>query len=348
MDAYVDALLREMDHYAREWSAGRTVASIFLGGGTPTTLPVSALETILDRCRNRFALEPDCEITLEANPATISPGFLSQLRNAGYHRISIGVQSFHDDELKLLDRVHSADEVDSTVAMARAEGFDNLSLDLMFALPGHTPERWRESLRRALAKDPEHLSTYNLTVEPGTVFEKLRRGGRLTLPPEDLQLELYQEAIHTLTAAGYRHYEISNFAKPGRECRHNLNYWNNGDFLGLGAGASMGLGGRRSKNFNLPSRYIREVLARGHAVESSESPTPREAMEETLMLGLRLLQGLPIRQFEDRFQTSFQTRFGKTAESLLQKGLITLDNERLALSHRGLFLADSVILEFFA
>jgi len=346
MGLYVAALLKELDHYAKGPVQDREVATIFLGGGTPTTLSAALLDDILKACRTRFQLSPDCEITLEANPATVSLDLLQAIRNSGYNRISIGVQSFHEDQLKLLERVHSLEEIHLTVATARQAGFDNLSLDLMFALPGQTLEQWRSNLEQALAKHPEHLSTYNLTIEPGTVFHKLHAQGKLTMPPEDFQLELYQETIQTLTAAGYQHYEISNFCKPGRECRHNLIYWNNGETLGLGAGASSYLNGTRFKNCNLPSRYIREVMDKGVAVEFEERLEPGKAMGETLMLGLRLLKGMAIDRFEERFDTSFDKAYGNVADSLLEKSLITMDNNRIALSQKGLYLADSVILEF--
>lgn len=348
MGVYVTALLKELDHYAKGPARDREIATIFLGGGTPTTLPAELLDAILKACRTRFKLPEDLEITLEANPATVSLDLLQAIKDSGYNRISIGVQSFHEDQLKLLERVHSVEEIHLTVATARQAGFDNLSLDLMFALPGQTLEQWESNLAQALAKHPEHLSTYNLTIEPGTAFHKLQAQGKLTMPPEDFQLELYQQTIRTLTAAGYQHYEISNFCKPGRESRHNLIYWNNGETLGLGAGASSYLNGTRFKNCNLPSRYIREIQDKGAAVEFAEKLEPQKAMGETLMLSLRLLEGMAIDRFEERFQTSFDKVYGNVVDSLLEKDLITVDRNRLALSPKGLFLADSVILEFIA
>ena len=348
MESYVTALLREMEHYSQGSAGERKIATIFLGGGTPTTLPIHWLEKILKNIRNCFRVSDNCEITFEANPATVSLEPLQRMRTAGYNRISIGVQSFHEHELKLLDRVHSVEEIHMTVERAREAGFDNLSLDLMFALPGQTMALWKDNLAQALAKNPEHLSTYNLTIEPETAFHTLQAKGKLTLPPDDFQLEFYKKSIQTLTGAGYQHYEISNFCKPGKQCQHNLIYWNNGDTLGLGAGASSYLGGSRFKNYNLPSRYIREIETEGTAVEFSEQLEPRRAMGETLMLGLRLREGMSIPPFEERFQTSFHKTYDQVISSLAEKNLITLDDNRIALSPKGLFLADSVILEFIA
>ncbi|NIQ03109.1 MAG: radical SAM family heme chaperone HemW, partial [Nitrospinaceae bacterium] len=239
MASYVRALLREIAHYSKA-AGNREVHTIFFGGGTPTTLPFADLARILEACRTYYHVPPDAEITCEANPATIPQADLSLLRSAGFNRLSVGVQSFDADELRLLERVHSVDEVDLTVERARQAGFDNLSLDLMFGLPGQTAEQWQDNLEQALGLCPEHISAYNLTIEPGTTFHKQQAQGRLIMPPDDCQRELFETTIDTLTGAGYGHYEISNYAKPGRQCRHNLNYWTGGEFIGLGAGASSG------------------------------------------------------------------------------------------------------------
>lgn len=348
MESYVAALLQEMHHYAQGSTAKKEVVTIFLGGGTPTTLPIHLLEAILKNIHSHFSVSADCEITFEANPATVALEPLQRMRSAGYNRISIGVQSFHAHELALLDRIHSVDEIHLTVDRAKEADFDNFSLDLMFALPGQTMPLWEDNISQALGKNPQHLSTYNLTIEPETAFHKLHSRGKLVMLPDDFQLEFYKKSIQTLTEAGYQHYEISNFCKPGKESRHNLIYWNNGETLGLGAGASSFLGGTRFKNCNLPSRYIREIENQGTAVEFSENLEPRQAMGETLMLGLRLLKGMAIQPFEERFQTSLDKVYGDVVSPLLQKNLITMDKNRIALSPQGLFLADSVILEFMA
>ncbi len=345
-DAYVAACLKEMAHRAQGFEAKPRLHSIFLGGGTPTTLPASSLEALLAACARHFDIDSNCEITVEANPATLTPEALKTLKLAGVNRISIGVQSFDADELKLLERIHDVADVHRTVESIQQAGFDNYSLDLMFALPGQSLEKWESHLQKALAFDPPHLSTYNLTIEPGTAFHKLHAQGKLKMPPEELQLAQYKKTIDVLKAAGYEHYEISNFCKPGKQCRHNLTYWHNADTLGLGAGAVSYLDGARFKNRNLPSRYIQEVEETGQAVEFAERLKPRQVMGETLMLGLRLLEGVPIGAFEKRFDTSFDTVYGETARDLMAKKLITLEGGRLALSPEGLYLADSVILEF--
>ena len=342
---YVDALLKELRSYAKK---EYTVTSVFMGGGTPTILLPSQLKQILNTVQQGFNLTPDCEITIEANPATIKLQSLQEIRKAGYNRISIGVQSFDQKELQLLERVHGEKEIHSTVHRARSANFENLSMDLIFALPGQTIEKWQSNLKQAIAKNPDHLSTYNLTIEPATAFFKLHKRGKLILPNEDIQLEMYETTIQTLKDAGYQHYEISNFAKPGMESQHNINYWNNGEYIGVGAGASSYLNGERFKNTNLPSNYIRELKAKKNAIEKRERLEPIHAMGETLMLGLRMLKGISVDAFERRFQVSFQKVYGKVLDPLLNQELITFNQNRIALSRKGLLLADSVILKFMA
>ena len=344
---YVEALLKELKFYSTSLKS-YSIPTVFVGGGTPTILPPLQLKNILDTVRQNFNLTSGCEITIEANPATIKLETLQKIRAAGYNRISIGVQSFDEKELQLLERVHNEEEIHSTVHRARSANFENLSMDLMFALPDQTIEKWQSHLKQAIAKNPDHLSTYNLTIEPATAFFKLHEKGKLCLPHEDIQLEMYKTTIQVLEDAGYSQYEISNFSKPGMESQHNINYWNNGEYLGVGAGASSYLNGERFKNINSPSISIREIETKANAIDTRERLEPLQAMGETLMLGLRLLKGISIDVFEKRFQVSFQKVYGKAVEPLLNQELITINQNRIALSRKGLFLADSVILKFMA
>ena len=346
MNHYIHALVAEMKHYAKTYSNTNIIRTIFLGGGTPTTLTVYQLERILKECVSEFTVASDAEITIEANPATIDIEQLKSIRQTGYNRISIGVQSFDKAELKLLDRAHGPEEIHSTVDRARKAGFDNLSLDLMFAVPNQSLSSWESNLNKALEKNPEHLSTYNLTIEQGTAFSKLQSNGKLIMPDDDHQLELYKRTIERLTKKGFHHYEISNFARRGKECKHNITYWENKNTLGLGAGASSYMNGTRFKNINLPAHYIRQVKEKKIAVEHSETLEPRQAMGETIMLGLRLLQGISIHQFEKRFQISFINLFRNIISALKEKELVIIEKDYLRLSQKGLFWADSVILEF--
>ncbi len=345
MESYVRALLSEMEQAAKG-AKDRRVATIFFGGGTPTTLPFADLARILETCRQHFQVDPEAEITCEANPATIPQTDLAQLREAGFNRLSIGVQSFDPDELKRLERVHSVDEIYLTVERARQAKFENLSLDLMFALPGQAVERWQDNLQKAIGLQPDHISAYNLTIEPDTVFYKQQSQGQLVMPPDDFQRELFEITINTLTSAGYEHYEISNYAKPEKQCRHNLNYWVNGEYIGLGAGASSTFNGEHYKNVNLPARYIMQINETQAAVESRETPDRRQRMGEAVMLGLRLREGLNLSTFEKQFGVTFQETFGETVERLEKMELLEISNGQISLTQQGLFLADSVIVEF--
>jgi oxygen-independent coproporphyrinogen-3 oxidase len=346
MDHYIDALVVEMKHYAKIYTNTNSIKTIFLGGGTPTTLNPFQLERILKECVNEFTIASNAEITIEANPATVGIELMTSIRTMGYNRISIGVQSFDKAELKLLDRAHGPKEIHSTVDCARKAGFDNLSLDLMFAVPNQSLSSWENNLNKALEKNPEHLSTYNLTIEQGTAFSKLQSNGKLIMPDDDHQLELYKKTIERLTKKGFHHYEISNFAHRGKECKHNITYWENKNTLGLGAGASSYMNGTRFKNINLPAHYIRQVKEKKIAVEHSETLELRQAMGETIMLGLRLLQGISIHQFEKRFQISFIKLFRNIISALKEKELVIIEKDYLRLSQKGLFWADSVTLEF--
>jgi oxygen-independent coproporphyrinogen-3 oxidase len=346
MDHYIDALVVEMKHYAKIYTNTNIIKTIFLGGGTPTTLNPFQLERILKECVNEFTIASNAEITIEANPATVGIELMKSIRTMGYNRISIGVQSFDKAELKLLDRAHGPKEIHSTVDCARKAGFDNLSLDLMFAVPNQSLSSWENNLNKALEKNPEHLSTYNLTIEQGTAFSKLQSNGKLIMPDDDHQLELYKKTIERLTKKGFHHYEISNFAHRGKECKHNITYWENKNTLGLGAGASSYMNGTRFKNINLPAHYIRQVKEKKIAVEHSETLELRQAMGETIMLGLRLLQGISIHQFEKRFQISFINLFRNIISALKEKELVIIEKDYLRLSQKGLFWADSVTLEF--
>ena len=346
MEHYIDALVVEMKHYAKIYTNTNIIKTIFLGGGTPTTLNPFQLERILKECVNEFTIASNTEITIEANPATVDIELMKSIRTMGYNRISIGVQSFDKAELKLLDRAHGPKEIHSTVDCARKAGFDNLSLDLMFAVPNQSLSSWESNLNKALEKNPEHLSTYNLTIEQGTAFSKLQSNGKLIMPDDDHQLELYKKTIEHLTKKGFHHYEISNFAHRGKECKHNITYWENKNTLGLGAGASSYINGTRFKNINLPAHYIRQVKEKKIAIQHSETLEPRQAMGETIMLGLRLLQGISIHQFEKRFQVSFINFFRNIISTLKEKELVIIEKDYLRLSPKGLFWADSVILEF--
>ena len=365
---YVDALIAEMglwSHLAR----GRPVATVFFGGGTPSLLPIGQVERTISAIHERFAVEPEAEVTLEANPGTVDPEYLCRLLALGVNRLSLGVQSFHDDELAVLDRIHSVAEAEETYRWAREAGFQRVNLDLIYGLPDQPMERWQASLERAIELGPDHMSLYALTVEEGTKLAYDIDHGRVPAPDGDAQAAMYEWAGERMASAGYRQYEISNWARPGQECRHNLVYWRDGDWLGLGAGAHSHLGGFRFADVYSPARYVQLVEETGGAglpdapdiaallksmrqVTFVEEQTPELAMADTVILALRLNEGLSAADFRARFGRELEEVYGPRLAELDSLGLIerapsTSSGQapgRLRLTPRGRLLANEVFV----
>lgn len=349
--ATVEAICTDIEQTSHEIVAGETlstrpVSTIFFGGGTPTYLQGEQLARILDTIRTHFLVESDAEISSEANPGSSDAEKFATMRAAGFNRLSIGVQSFDDTLLVALDRFHTSGEAENALRLAREAGFENINLDLMFGLPKQNTSLWEASLQRALALQVEHLSLYALTLEPGTQFERLHAGGKLPLPDEDEELTMYERSIALLTEAGYQHYEVSNFARPGYQCRHNQVYWHNGEYLGVGPGAVSYLDGRRYKRERLPNRYVEKVQAGASLVVEEERLSSLETLGETLMLGLRLRDGLPLAPLRERFAVDPLLHYAPLIANLGQRGLIVAEQDTLRLTHQGLLLANSVLSEF--
>ena len=340
---YVQALTQEI----REIRSSVPVDTIFFGGGTPTAIPASDEAALLRAVLETLPVTPDAEITTEANPGTMDVAHLAVLREAGFNRISFGVQSFDAGLLKTLDRIHSADEARNAVKAARAAGFENVSIDLMFGLPRQTLKQWKDTLEQALALETEHLSLYSLIVEEGTGFYTLQQKGRLPLPGDDLAADMYEMAVEVAQAAGYRQYEIANFARPGRECRQNLHYWRNEPYYGFGCGAVAYLDGTRRMNVNSPAAYAQAVESGADLVLSMETLTAEETMAETMMLGLRLTQeGVHCQAFEARFGVDPRVKFAAEIEKFTHRGLLELAGDSLRLTPQGVFLASEVMVAF--
>lgn len=312
---------------------GLSVGTVFIGGGTPTVLPVALLSDLLSTAHNRFAIAPDAEITVEANPGTVDARALEALRAAGVNRLSFGAQARQDALLETLGRVHRWEDVEHSVRAARAVGFQNINIDLMFGLPGQTPPDFRETLSAALALSPEHVSAYSLIVEEGTPFFD-RYGSRPELlPGEDALCEMADDALWMLEDAGLPRYEISNYAKPGLECRHNLGYWLRRDYLGVGCAAHSLIQNHRWANARTIDGYLR-----GERDEESEV-TDGEARFERLMLGLRLVEGIPWGE------QALYDQFKDKLKRLRDRGLMEWDDERVWLTRRGLDLQNRVMVE---
>ncbi len=344
---YVRALSAQMRWFEDYFRPGTPDArSIFFGGGTPTVLSATVLAGLLAACRGSFLSSGrEVETSIEVNPATVAGEDLVRLRRAGFNRLSIGVQSFNDDELRRLGRLHTAAAARQTVRLARRAGFTNLSLDLMYGLPGQCLAGWRETLQQALDLEPEHLSTYELTVEEGTPFAGQALRGDLDLPGEEEVLAMMETTLTQLAAAGFRRYEISSYARPGRECYHNINYWQNGSYIGLGAGAVSCLAGRRLSGVADVEDYCRR-LESGRPVWSDVEQLDREArFRETVVMGLRMTAGVSVTRLRRRFDIDLPAYYGPTLAALLDQGLIVQDPDRLRLSARGLVLANRVMAE---
>jgi oxygen-independent coproporphyrinogen-3 oxidase len=364
-DSLMTPYARAVEAEARLWSpqvAGRRVATVFFGGGTPSLLPLPEMEIITTALRREFDIEPDAEISLEANPGTVDAAHLRGLQRLGFNRISFGVQSFHDEELRTLERIHDADEVDDAYRWAREAGFENVNLDLIYGLQWQTLEGWQTNLDRAIAMGPEHLSLYALTLEDGTPLTRDVARGRSHGPDLDLQADMFEWSIERMKQAGYRHYEVSNWSRPGRECRHNLTYWRNGDWLGLGAGAHSHLFGERFADAASPSRYIalvEEQVTRNKEQEGSGDLAPSMAqigmrevydqgreMSETAFLALRLREGLDLAAFERRFGVPFERVFGDAMAETQALGLTEVVDGRLRLRDEAVLLGDEAFLRF--
>ena len=351
MPCYVRAVLREAEQ--RKALMDEPVQTAYIGGGTPSLLPASRMEELIRGIRGILDLSDVKEFTVEANPGTVTPEWLDACALGGVNRISFGVQAYQDELLRTLGRIHRFPDAVRSVESARRAGIDNISLDLMFGLPGQTRAQWTETLEAALSLKPTHISAYGLIPEEGTpIFEQLQKG-LLTLPEPEEEREMYDDAIRILDRAGMKQYEISNFALPGFESRHNIGYWDQVPYLGLGvAAASMyrprrdGIFCIRENNPESMEEYIRMTETGDGAARAAETVAGKDARFETLMLALRMNKGLSRRRFRELHGTDLEDCYGDTAERLRAQGLLMTDEEGWRLTRRGMDIQNSVLLEF--
>ncbi|MGI6490850.1 MAG: radical SAM family heme chaperone HemW [Pelotomaculum sp.] len=322
------------------------ISTLFFGGGTPTCLSAAEINEVINWVKAHFSLTEACEITVEANPGTISTAGLASLRRAGVNRLSLGVQSFEDGLLKTLGRIHDAAQAVEAVLMARRAGFHNINIDLIYGIPGQSLAAWQNTLQRVLELAPEHISAYGLQLEEGTPLEQAIKQGAIKACPEDVDLAMYREIIDTLTRSGYSHYEISNFAKPGYECVHNLVYWLNGPYLGLGPAAHSYICGERYANENSLADYCQRIGQAKALPAQREALTIEEQMSETVFLGLRLTKGVNLAGFRERFHISLEEAYHSQIKKLTSQGLVMLDGGYLRLTKQGLPVANRVFMEF--
>jgi len=347
---YLHALRKELRHWSGQPQyAGRGLSSIYFGGGTPSLAPAELISGIIEDASLHFGLEDETEISLEANPGAVDAGRFADYRTAGVNRLSVGAQSFNDSELAWLERTHCADETARTFSMARDAGFDNISLDLIYGMPGQGTGAWLKGLQTALKMEPEHLSCYQLTIEPHTLLAARHHRSPLDLPADDEALDFFQSTRAHLEDSGYPPYEISNFSRPGRHCRHNDGYWLYDDYIGIGAGAC----GKwdcndgtvhRYMNLKSPAHYLKRIAGHRNAVKGKEIRTVTQAAAEAVWLGLRRQHGISRRRFAGRFGEDLWKMFGRRLQPWRETGDLILTPEFVCLSSTGQAMADAIAL----
>ena len=340
VDSYLEHLIEEYDSYDI-----KKLRTLYIGGGTPTALSAPQLAFLLEKLTDKLDLSYLEELTIEANPGDLDQEKIAVLKDSPVNRVSLGVQTFNDRMLKQIGRSHLEKDIYENIANLKKAGFDNISIDLIYALPKQTMEDVKTNVAKAIALDIPHMSLYSLILENHTVFMNRMRRGKLPLPKEDLEAEMFDYIIAELEKAGFEHYEISNFSKPGFESRHNLMYWDNTEYYGIGAGASGYVDGVRYKNHG-PIRHYLQAVEAGNARVQEEVLTLKEKMEEEMFLGLRKRAGVSKKRFEEKFGLSFEDQYGAVVSDLTEQGLLVPDRDIVRMTKQGLFLGDTVAEKF--
>jgi oxygen-independent coproporphyrinogen-3 oxidase len=343
---YLDALDREMAETVRHVPP-QEIKTIFVGGGTPTFLDAKQMAYFLETVARHFSnRSKDIEFTMEANPGTTDMEKLKVMREGGVNRISFGVQSFNDELLKRIGRIHDSEQVLRSLTNAKEAGFVNISIDLMFGLPDQTEKLFQETLDKAFALDLPHFSSYSLKVEENTLFHTLYEKDQLPLPTEDEEVAMYERLMEQMERRGYRQYEISNFARPGWESRHNMTYWRNEYYYGIGAGAHGYVNGTRHVNAGPLAQYMQLVQEKGLPRVEQFEVSPAEAMEDHMIMGLRMMRGVSESEFERRYKTTLKEQFGPVIDELTGLGLLAWSEDRIHLTKRGIPLGNEVFARF--
>lgn len=344
IQAYLEALLREAEKIAHHaWTQEHIFTSLYMGGGTPTMYKGEDLVRIIEQCLRLYPFSNFPEITIEANPNTLTLEKLVSLQRSGVNRLSIGVQSFSDRVLKKIGRAHSAKEAVHAVELARQAGFNNISIDLIYGLPGQNKKVWQDTLNKALELGPEHFSLYELMVEEGTPLAHEITQGNVYLPNEDDVLFMQEAAEEQLARQGYRRYEISNYAKVDYESRHNIHYWKNYSYVGLGAGAVSNISGMRLVNLTDPDRYISVIMQRDYAFQEAEMLGREASFRETLIMGLRMVEGVSLSTLKERYGIDVRNYYGETLAELAAHELLVVEDDAIRLTGKGLALGNQVL-----
>lgn len=342
---YFNALKKEIRLYSDRLKDFH-IDTVFIGGGTPSYVEYQLICELMDECRQYLDMSMVSEISIETNPGTLSVNKLTAYGQSGINRLSIGLQAWQNSLLGNIGRIHTQEEFVENYTLARNVGFKNVNIDIIFGLPGQTLADWYETLTNVINLKPDHVSCYSLKVEENTVFGRKYDEGKLVLMDDDMDREMYYMAVDTLSEAGLKHYEISNFAKPGYECKHNLIYWHAQEYIGLGAGAHSYFKGIRFNNVNDVNEYISLIINKETALENEYVIDRKEAMSEYIILSLRLTEGLNISDFKTKYGEDIMRLFGENIDRLIKRQLIKLDNNKIKLSKKGLDLANQVFMEF--
>jgi len=343
-NSYISALEKEIHYVKSLLAVQRKISTIFFGGGTPSLMGPKFIGEILNYIHKNFNVTESAEITLETNPGTVTKEDFKEFKNLGINRISIGVQSFHDKDLKFLTRIHDRQTAINSIRQAAESGFENVNLDLIFNLPGQTKKEWIENLKTAVSLPVKHISAYSLILERGTILNKLVLDGKVKIGDDDYDADLYETTIDFLTQSGFRQYEVSNFCKEGYECKHNLAYWDHREYVGLGPSAHSFLQGKRWWNFSSLKMYIDKIEKSGNAVRGEEKLSGNEMLEEFVMLALRS-KGLNLNVFKSKFGNSWLEKKKKILDELKSGGMIYFTGDFIKLTKKGYSLCDEILLK---
>ena len=348
--SYIDALCKEL---LQKKALVKTLKTVYIGGGTPSLLPDDCFRQLFKSLKDNYTFSADIEITVEANPGTIHESKIYTMISLGVNRLSIGVQSFNDNELETLGRIHNSEDAFRSIETIKNTGLNNFSIDLMYGIPGQSMKSWHDSISKATEFSPSHISAYELTPEENTLLFKLLGTHKISLPDEELILEMYNHAIDYFALNGYEHYEISNFALPGFRCIHNLNYWDRGEYIAAGAGAHSFINNVRSKNIKDIPRYI-EYLNNGISTEIESTQTiPSEALKEFIFLGLRKTEGININTLSTyihpliREEKDGYNRLLDASKELIDEGYLSIDRDYIRLTRKGIVLSNTIIVRLF-
>lgn len=342
VEHFLNALKKEADYYSKVYSSNRVITSLFFGGGTPSLMSTEYIFEIINHLKSKFHFSDEVEITLETNPGKVNKEKLIGFRNSGINRISIGIQSFDENDLKFLTRIHDKQTAIKTVYNAADAGFENINIDLIFNLPGQSKEKWKLNLQQATQLPIKHISAYSLILERGTILNKLVLDGKVKIQDEDYDAELYELTIDFLSENGFIQYEVSNFAKPGYECIHNKAYWHHQDYISLGPSAHSFVENKRWWNYSSLKRYISEIELNQNAVMNYETLTQQQLLDEYIMLALRS-DGIKVEEFINRFGNDWLDERAKDFEILKNQDLIEVKHNTIKLTSKGYAICDEIL-----